>query len=1045
MTNRTILGVAFAIAASLGVVASTAQADPVLQGYWTFDSDTVDSGIIVESSGYQAAGTHDGTLVNNTSVVDEQTVNGISFNPIAGEAGNHLTSGNYISFSNDSYAVIKNTRISAESATYKNSFDFGGKAFTISCWVKGLPDGNWEPYISKYGENSYGYQVRRQSSNNYPTFTYRRAENDADDPAPNIVGVNTNVNDGKWHNIVSVFGGTYREQYLDGQLIMRVWNSAADCSGTNEPVVFSARYNGSSKAYQAFANISLDDVAIYSGALTANQVAYLNNGGDPTNLVAAQRSTINLSMTSGKGDKSTQLSFSGKTSHSWLDGEAIFDGGPGYLKTNLPVGAAGFNGSFTASAWVYMNDVSGDQAIFGNSTQANSTGLHLMVRSGQPHLGFYGDDLRASQTLEANQWYYLTFQYDANSKTQRIFLDGEQIATGTAKAGFSGTKNLDIGKTFDSSSKYFNGKMKGISITDGVLTQSEIEAQMNADRGTKRTEDFSMGKNTDEWYSGAGSTIGVVCSYQNKYCLHSYYGIGDGSTSTVYNQAGTDANTTAIWGPQFTVADELPEDAAITFSVAGSKTALNFNNSRSTGGAGVALWDLTEGDFVRDSSGNVISRTGNSNSTWYSASLPLKGLEGHNVMIVAMDRQVDSYGWIGVTDLTADITQISNIADAAQHHLVLNNFNFDTAGDFSGMYEIDAAGNRLDSVTHFTNGSRNGSAATNYYVDESGTISAGTKGFLSTGTAAYGEEQTTGVLRSDPFLVQGDIMEFLIAGGNNINNKHMDLIDADTEEVYFSATGNNINNFQYDFWNLKDIQGKSVYLKIVDADGGTSWSHMELDQIRQIKFAPTEADVVASENAIKSASLVVKNNLPGYNAEVYNLEGTGIESLTDLANYITSADPDDKLYRYNLRDFKVENVGIKAFSTLDIESAGQYTLAISNDEPIRIMLNGDVVFESEGTDGLQFIPLTLSETGQYALDILYLNESGNGAALYAAEGAFDAWDSSFALLNGFGDGYINSFASYFVPSNEIPEPSTWALLVLGALGLLFWKKRDIKK
>ncbi|MBR6436082.1 MAG: LamG domain-containing protein, partial [Thermoguttaceae bacterium] len=502
------------------------QADPVLQGYWTFDTDTVDSGIIVESSGYQAAGTHDGTLVGS----------GISFNAISGEAGNHLTSGNYISFTSDSYAVIKNTRISAESATYKNSFDFGGKAFTISCWVKGLPDGNWEPYISKYGENNYGYQVRRQSSNNYPTFTYRRAENDADDPAPNIVGVNTNVNDGKWHNIVSVFGGTYREQYLDGQLIMRVWNSAADCSGTNEPVVFSARYNGSSKAYQAFANISLDDVAIYSGALTANQVAYLNNGGDPTNLVAAQRSTINIDMTSGKGDKSTQLSFSGKTSHSWLDGEAIFDGGTGYLKTNLPVGAAGFNGSFTASAWVYMNTVSGDQAIFGNSTQGNSKGLHLMVRSGQPHLGFYGDDLRASQTLEANQWYYLTFQYDAASKTQKIFLNGEQIATRTANAGFSGTKNLDIGKTFDGSPSYFNGRMKGISITDGILSASEIQTQMNADRGTTRTEDFSMGKNTDEWYAGGGSTFGVACSYQNKYCLHTYYNIGDGSTSTVSGQ-----------------------------------------------------------------------------------------------------------------------------------------------------------------------------------------------------------------------------------------------------------------------------------------------------------------------------------------------------------------------------------------------------------------------------------------------------------------------------------------------------------------------------
>ncbi|MBQ3351343.1 MAG: PEP-CTERM sorting domain-containing protein [Thermoguttaceae bacterium] len=1033
INGAALSGIFAAAIMTFGIFASTAQADPVLQGYWTFDADTVDSGIIVESSGYQAAGTHDG-LIKGT---------GVTYKAVSGEAGNHLSSGNYITFSGNTYAVIQNssTKAALDSPSYLTSYDFHGGAFTISAWVKGLPDGNWEPYISKYGENSYGYQLRRQSSNTYPTFTYRRSDGD-DDPAPNIAGAYTNLNDSQWHHLVGVFGGTYRELYMDGQLITRITDSAASAGGEGEPLVFSGRYNAKSGAYESFANISLDDVAIYSGALRNNQITYLNNGGDPTNLVAAEKSTINISMTSGKGDKSTQVSFSGKTSHSWLDGEAIFDGGPGYLTTNLPVGSAGFNGSFTASAWIYMNTVEGDQAIFGNSTQANNAGLHLMVRSGQPHLGFYDNDLRASQTLEANQWYYLTFQYDADSKTQRIFLNGEQIATRTASSGFTGTKNLDIGKTFDSSPSYFNGRMKDISITDGVLSADEIQAKMNANRGSVRVEDFSMGKNTDEWYAGGGSTYGVACSYQSKYCLHTYYNIADGSKSTVYGQGDNDGNTTALWGPQFTVADELPDDAAIAFTVAGSSTALNFN-SRSSGGAGVALWDLTTGDFVRDSSGNIISKTGNNTATWFDASIPLKGLEGHNLMVVAMDRQTNGYGWIGLTNLTADTKQVSNIADAAQHHLVLNNFNFDTAGDFNGMYEIDASGAKLDSVTHFTNGSRNGSAATNWFVDESGTISAGTKGFLSTGTAAYGEEQTTGVLRSDPFLVQGDIMEFLIAGGNNINNKHIDLIDADTEQVYFSATGNNINNFQYDFWNLKDIQGKSVYLKIVDADGGTSWSHLELDQIRQVKFAPTEVEVAASENVLKSANLDVKKNLPGYNAEVYYLDGTDIDSLDALANYITGgAEPDNKLYRYDLRDFKPENAGIDAFTTLNVESSGLYTLAIANDEPIRISLNGDTIFESEGTDGLQFIPLTLSETGQYALDILYLNTSGDGASIYAAEGAFDAWGNAFSLLNGFGGGYIHGYADYFVQSNEIPEPSTWALLILGAMGLFLIRKKN---
>ena len=1029
-------GIIAAAIMTFGIFVASAQAEPVLHGYWTFDSDTVDSGIIVESSGYQAAGTHDGTLVGS----------GITFNPISGEPGNHLNSGNYISFKSDSYAQIKNTRVTAESATYKNSFDFGGKPFTISCWVKGLPDGSWEPYISKYGEGGYGYQLRRKSTSSVPTLTYRNASGknrteEVDDPGPNITGAYTNLNDGEWHNLVAVYGGTYRELYMDGKLITRIADTVVDCSGTNESLVFSGRFNGSSSKIEAFANIALDDVAIYSGALRNNQITYLNGGGDPTQLASVEKNTINIDMTSGKGDKATQLSFSGKTAHSWLDGEAIFYGSPGYLKTNLPVGSAGFNGSFTASAWIYMNTVAGDQAIFGNSTQANNAGLHLMLRDGQPHLGFYGNDLRASQTLEANQWYYLTFQYDADSKTQRILLNGNQIASKTNANGFTGTKNLDIGKAFDGSPSYFNGRMKDISITDGILSSEEIQAKMNANRGTTRVEDFSMGKNTDEWYAGGGSTFGVACSYQNKYCLHTYYKIQDGSKSTVYSQGESDAITTALWGPQFTVANELPDDAAIAFTVAGSSTALNFN-SRSSGGAGVALWDLTTGDFVRDSSGNIISKTGNNTATWFDASIPLKGLEGHNLMVVAMDRQTNGYGWISLTNLTADTTQVSYIADAAQHHLVLNNFNFDTAGDFNGMYEIDASGAKLDSVTHFTNGSRNGSAATNWFVDESGTISAGKKGFLSSGTAAYGEEKTTGILRSDPFLVQGDILEFLIAGGNNINNKHIDLIDADTEQVYFSATGNNTNDFQYDFWNLKDIQGKSVYLKIVDADGGTSWSHLELDQIRQVKFAPTDAEVEAAQNVLKSSDSDFNKNLPGLNMEVYNLDGTGINSLTAFANYMTGAEADNSMYRYYLNNFKAsdESVGVDVFSTLDVESSGLYTLAVSNDEAFRLMINGETIFESEGSDGLQFIPLSFSEVGQYSLEMLYLDESGKGVSLYLAEGAFDKWNKDFALLNGFGNSYLNSYADYFVGSSEVPEPSTWALLILGAAGLMYWRK-----
>ena len=260
--------------AAIALFAQPVQADPVLRGYWTFDSDTVESGVITESSGY-LPGVHNGTLINNTSVVDEQTVNGISFNPIIGESGNHLSSGNYISFTNDSYAVIDHTGTLVQSDC-QSTFDFGGGAFTISAWVKGLPNDVWEPFIAKNGE-SYGYQLRRNGDFVTPTITYRLSDGE-DDPVVNIPNVYNNLNDNNWHHLVGVYGGTYRELYMDGRLVSRIADSATTAGGEGEPLAFSARYVG---GYQGFANISLDDVAIYSGALQSYQALYLFKGGDP--------------------------------------------------------------------------------------------------------------------------------------------------------------------------------------------------------------------------------------------------------------------------------------------------------------------------------------------------------------------------------------------------------------------------------------------------------------------------------------------------------------------------------------------------------------------------------------------------------------------------------------------------------------------------------------------------------------------------------------------------------------------------------------------
>ena len=59
-------------------------------------------------------------------------------------------------------------------------------------------------------------------------------------------------------------------------------------------------------------------------------------------------------------------------------------------------------------------------------------------------------------------------------------------------------------------------------------------------------------------------------------------------------------------------------------------------------------------------------------------------------------------------------------------------------------------------------------------------------------------------------------------------------------------------------------------------------------------------------------------------------------------------------------------------------------------------------------------------------------------------GTYDSWLSNYTDLFGLtgkADGlYLVALASP-EPGSGVPEPSTWALLILGVIGLMYWRKR----
>ena len=221
-----------------------------LVGWWKFDTDT--NSTIKDSSGNN----NHGYLRNSShALVDTQHKTDTPFG-----------TGKSVDLNGNHYVVV--------STSGEDTFD-GGNQFTISSWIKELPDGGWEPWISKRGESGQGWQLRRYSGNKSMILTIRGPGGDDQLPA--------SVNPASWTHVAAVWGGGYRKLFVNGQLLESEVRSGA-INVTNSALVFGARdnsgnYNSASPNIGNYASIWLDDVRFYNVFLSDNEVEQIYGGG----------------------------------------------------------------------------------------------------------------------------------------------------------------------------------------------------------------------------------------------------------------------------------------------------------------------------------------------------------------------------------------------------------------------------------------------------------------------------------------------------------------------------------------------------------------------------------------------------------------------------------------------------------------------------------------------------------------------------------------------------------------------------------------------
>ncbi len=91
-----------------------------------------------------------------------------------------------------------------------------------------------------------------------------------------------------------------------------------------------------------------------------------------------------------------------------------------------------------------------------------------------------------------------------------------------------------------------------------------------------------------------------------------------------------------------------------------------------------------------------------------------------------------------------------------------------------------------------------------------------------------GGDISTGKLISQKFIIEKNNINFLIAGGKDINKTCIRLVVDDN--VVRSATGDNTEVLKWNGWNVSDLIGKVAQIEIMD-ESTEAWGHILIDYI----------------------------------------------------------------------------------------------------------------------------------------------------------------------------------------------------------------------
>jgi len=175
--------------------------------------------------------------------------------------------------------------------------------------------------------------------------------------------------------------------------------------------------------------------------------------------------------------RSRDLSISGNGYYNSGTESLHFDGNDSYYNTGI--GDWSDNQHHTHSFWVKTTANSGNPVVLWNAVNNNHDYSGVSINAGS-HFSFwhFGNDHNYNYNVQKNVWYHVAAVYNGNSKTQKMYINGEEIPVtglGTISSLSMGTNpKISLGGDYGRSNYYFTGEISKYRLHSVDLTPEEV-------------------------------------------------------------------------------------------------------------------------------------------------------------------------------------------------------------------------------------------------------------------------------------------------------------------------------------------------------------------------------------------------------------------------------------------------------------------------------------------------------------------------------------------------------------------------------------------